>query len=453
MKLSPPPIHLATIPALLPAERFTLTNGLKVVALGGVEAPVLRVELIWDAGRPFEPVKLASSFVEDLLLEGTASHSAAEVEAYFEQFGTQLDQPDVMDTSNLGVSVTHRWAAEVLPMMGEVAATAALSEESFARVLRQRRQRLREDLADNDMLAYRLITEATYGADHPYGYNGYPHTYAAVDLEQIRAYYRSHYHAGNATLFVTGKLTEAIMRLLERAFGGLPTGPAAAPHPLPPCPAPCELLQVSRPRAEQTMIRSGRAGIDINRADYPELVVMNTVFGGYFGSRLMRNIREDKGLTYGIESELDAYRYNGDFGISADVANESLSLVRREIATEAERMRQDPIGGAELEMVRAYLSGMVANSLDGVLGHASRHRAAIIKGYDPHRHLQRLSQIILEVSPQRIREVAQTYLSVGDDWELIVGGAKRIKEARLLTEATRGLSPNEEVVALAGVKS
>ena len=429
-KIPPPPIHLATIPALLPADRFTLPNGLKVVAMGGVDAPVIRAELIWDAGRPFETGKLVNALVDDLLLEGTPKHTAAEVEAYFEQYGTQLDQPDVMDTANLSIATTLRWAGEVLPMMAEIVAEANFTEESFARSIRQRKQRLRENLSDNDTLAFRLITEATYGADHPYGYNSHLETYDELKLQSVKDYYRSHYHAGNATLFVAGNLTDDVLQLVEKTFGGLPSGERARPVDFPPVPVQPHLQQVQRPRAEQTMIRIGRPGVDIRGIDYPALMVLDTIYGGYFGSRLMKNIREEKGLTYGIESEVDTYRYDGDFGVSADVANESVAIVRREIAVEAERLRQDLVGPGELEMVRAYLSGSVANNLDGVFGHAYRHRSAIIKDYEPHAFLATLSQTILEITPEQIREVARKYLNPDGDWEVVLGGGQPIPGSR-----------------------
>ncbi|OAV44864.1 hypothetical protein A3850_010335 [Lewinella sp. 4G2] len=428
----PPPIHLASIPALLPAERFTLSNGLKVVALGGVDAPVLRVELIWNAGRSFEPGKLVSALTEELLLEGTPKHTGADIEAYFEQFGTQLTQPDLMDTGNLSVATTLRFAGEVLPMMAEIVAEANYSEESFQRSVRQRKQRLRENLSDNDTLAFRLITVATYGKDHPYGYNSTQSLYDELQLEDVRQFYQSHYHAGNATLFVAGQLNDEVLQLLERAFGGLRSGPVATPSTLPAIPAKPRVVQVLRPRAEQTMIRIGRSGIDIRSADFPALVVLDTIYGGYFGSRLMRNIREEKGLTYGIESEVDTYRYDGDFGVSADVANESLGIVRQEIATEAERLRQDLVGPAELEMVRAYLCGSVSNNLDGIFGHAYRHRAGILKAYEPHAFLADLSQTILEITPETIRDVAQRYLDPTKEWEVILGGAPGVDGAEVL---------------------
>ena len=396
--------------------------------------PVLRVELVWDAGRPYERQKLVSGATADLLLEGTQRRTAGEVEAFFEQYGTALTLPDLMDTSNLAVSTTLKHAAAVLPAMAETVAEPAFTEASFRRFLKRRRQRLREGLSDNDTLAFRLITEATFGSDHPYGYNGYAADYDKLTLEAVRDHHRRLLHAGNATLMVAGHLTPAVEALLDRSFGQLPGGPAVAAPTLPPPPAAPRTLQVIRPRAQQTMIRRSRRGVDIRAEDYGGLVVLDTIFGGYFSSRLMRNIREEKGYTYGIESELDTYRFDGSFGVSADVANENLDAVRHEIDVEIDKLLQHPVPTAELDMVRAYLAGGLSMELDGPFGHSYRYRAARIKNYDPVALLGRLDEAVRDITPREIQDLAQRYLAPGPDCEVILGGADPVAGAERITD-------------------
>ncbi len=398
--------------------------------MDGADAPVLRVEMIWDAGRPYEPKRLVAGATADMMMEGTRRHSAGEMETLFEQYGTNLQQPDLMDTANLSVSTILRHAEHVLPAMTEVIAEPAFSEYNYVRFLKRRKQRLREGLSDNDTLAYRLITEAVFGSETPYGYNGYKADYDALTLADIRAFHQSHFHAGNATLFVIGQITGAVEKLLERTFGQLPTGPKAVYVAQPrPAERP-QVLQVIRPRAQQTMIRRGRRGIDIKREDYGGLVVLDTIFGGYFSSRLMRNIREEKGYTYGIESELDTYRFDGSFGVSADVANENLAAVRREIDIEIDKLLQHPVPTAELDMVRAYLAGSISMELDGVFGHGYRHRSALLKGYDPNRLLQHLDEAVRNISPAELQDLAHKYLGEQEDWEVILGGAPVVAGAQ-----------------------
>lgn len=407
--------------------------------MGGVDAPVLRVEMIWDAGRPFEQTKLQAGATADMMMEGTRHRTAGELEAHFEQLGTSLHQPDLMDTANLGVSTILKQAERVLPVMAEAIAEPAFGEASFNRFLKRRRQRLRESLSNNDTLAFRLISESVFGSDHPYGYNGYQENYEALTLDAVKTFHDSHFHAGNATLYVAGQITDEVERLLEATFGQLAGGKKTSPPTLPPTPKAPRMLQVIKPRAQQTMIRRGRRGIDIRGEDYGGLVVLETIFGGYFSSRLMKNIREEKGYTYGIESELDTFRYDGSFGVSADVANENLPNVRREIDIEIDKLLQHPVPAAELDMVRAYLAGSIAMELDGPFGHGYRHRAALIKGYDPVNLLAKLDDAVRGISPAELQDLAQRYLSAGDDYEVILGGAGLVEAAELVTVLDRPL--------------
>ncbi|MEM9260245.1 MAG: pitrilysin family protein [Bacteroidota bacterium] len=410
-----------------------------VVAVGDTEAPLLRVEMIWNAGTPFQPKRTLASVTNELMTEGTRKRSASSLETFFEQYGTTLVSPDVMDTNNLALATIHRHAPAVLPMMAEVMMEPAFSEASFQRILRRRRQRLRENLSDNDTLAYRLITESVFGSRHPYGYNSFLADYEDLNREDIINFHRSHYHAGNGTLLVIGQINDRIERLLEATFGQLPGGPVGKPLTIPDLPTPPKIRQLLRPRAQQTMIRQGRAGIHIDHPDYPGLVILETVYGGYFGSRLMRNIREEKGYTYGIESDLDTYRFDGSFGVAADVANENLANVRREIRLETQKLLQDPVPVAELDMVRAYLGGSIAMELDGVFGHSYRYRSAIIKQYDPNKLLQQLDDAINFISPQELQDLAQRYLSPEADWEVIVGGGEIVVGAEAVERVDQPL--------------
>ena len=274
-----------------------------------------------------------------------------------------------------------------------------------------------------------------FGAGSPYGYNSRLEDYDRLTLEAVRTYHRSHKHAGNATLLVIGQLSKDMAKLLENTFGQLPAGPRQTAAAVPSLPEDPATHQLVKPRAQQTMIRIGRGGVDIRHPDYPGLVVLDTVLGGYFGSRLMRNIREEKGYTYGIDSDMETYRFGGSFGISADVANENLGAVRREISREIDQLRQQAVPVAELDMVRAYLLGSIATELDGHFGHGWRYRSAIIKAYEPAGFLERLDETIREITPAELLDLAQRHLRPEEHHEVIVGGAGLVDGARLVRRA------------------
>ena len=380
------------------------------------------VEMIWRAGRPYEAQRFLASATNALLTEGTGRRSAGELEATFEQYGTSLETPDDFDTANLSLATITKHAAELLPVMTEVIADPAFTERELKRFKKRSRQQLREDLEDPDWLAYRHLSEAAFGADNPYGYGGGKGDYEALTVDGVREHFRRYYGARNATLRVVGQLSPAVERLLEQTFGQLRAGEVVEAPAYEVVPAAPSLLRFHRPRAQQTMIRRGRRGFRIDDPDYPGIAVLETILGGYYGSRLMRNIREEKGYTYGIDSELDTYRFDGTFGIAADVANENLAEVRREILTEMNKLRQDLMPTEELDMVRAYLLGGLVQDLDGPIAVSGRYRSAIIKQYDPVAHLRRLDETIRGISREEIRDLAMRYLRPELDWEVIVGG-------------------------------
>ena len=422
MPHQPPPVKTPQVPALPPARTWTLSNGLKVVAIHVTQAPILSVELLWRAGKPFEAQHLVAGATNALLTEGTARHSAADLEQLFEQYGTGLGTPEDNDTANLSVATIVKHADRLLPLMAEVVAEPAFTPREFKRYVKRSRQQLREDLQDPDTLAYRMLSEAAFGRDNPYGYADTKADYDALTLEAVKTHYQRYYGMANATLRVVGQLSPAVEQLLERTFGQLPAGTRAPDPTYRVTPATPTLLHLHRPRAQQTMIRRGRRGFLVTDEDYPGLCVLETILGGYYGSRLMRNIREEKGYTYGIDSDLDTYRFDGTFGIAADVANENVSTVRQEILTEMDKLRQDLVPAPELDMVRAYLIGGLVQDLDGPLAISSRYRSSIIKEYDPAAHLRRLDDTIRNISASELRDLARKHLRPELDWEVILGG-------------------------------
>lgn len=427
---SPPPVRLPQRIDLPGARRWTLANGLEVVAIGGAKTPILRLELIFDAGRPFEPEPLVALATNQMLAEGTRHRSAAALEDFFEFYGTTLGTPNVFDTAHLGVYTILPHLEKILPVFVEVAAEPAFQETDFRTFVRRSRQDLKDDLTDPDTLAYRHFTERIFGSDHPYGYNSFPTDYGSLNLDTIRAYHRFAYGARNAKLLVAGMLTSEVARLIERHFGQLPTGQKRTAGPFPPAGS-GGLFQLRRPRAGQTLIRRGRPLFQRSHADYPDVTVLNTVLGGYFGSRLMRNIREEKGYTYGIDSSVDFMRHAGYLTISADVANDNLAAVRREIDQEIEKLHQDLIPDRELETVKAYLLGALLSNLDGPLNVSDRYQMCLIEDVSPN-HFARLVDGIRHARPAKLRELARQYLGSPGEREVIVGGAPVLAEAETL---------------------
>lgn len=424
----PPAVQLPLAIPLPPAREWTLSNGLKVIAIDGAATPIVRLEILFDAGRPYERQRLVARSANQLIGEGTKRMDGAELEEFFEYYGTSLGTPNVFDTGHLAIYTIHEHLEHILPVFAEVIAEPAFSEKEFNTYLKRSLQGLKEDLTDPDTIAYRYFTEYVFGSDHPYGYNGVAEDYSTLKLSDVVSHHQRTFGAKNATLLVAGQLNSRVEALLERYLGQLPSGEAQLPEQWTEQQATPHLRQLYRPKAQQTLIRRGHQLFTRDHADYPAFSVLNTVFGGYFGSRLMRNIREDKGFTYGIESGFDFMRFGGYFTISADVANENLVDVRREINHEITKLQQDLVTDAELELVRSYLLGSLLNDVDGPLNIAQRYQVCLVERSSPD-HFARLLDTVRHISAQELRESAQRYLKLQGDWEVIVGGAKMLPGA------------------------
>lgn len=427
---TPPPVRLPKSIDLPPAQRWTLSNGLEVVAVSGAKTPILRLEMIFNAGRPYESGRLIARTTNQLLAEGTRQYSAAELEDFFEFYGTNLQTPNVFDTGHLAVYTILPHLEKILPVFAEVLAEPAFREEDFNTFVRRSRQGLREDLTDPDTLAYRHFTEKIFGTDHPYGYNSFVEDYQNLALDEVKRFHANAYHATNATLLVSGMVTNEVAKLLERHLGQLKPGNPLAVGPFPENGIP-GLFQLHRPKASQTMIRRGKPLFNRSHADYPGITMLNMVFGGYFGSRLMRNIREEKGYTYGIESSVDFMRFGGYLTISADVANENLGLVRQEINREIDKIQTDLIPATELDTVRAYLLGTLLHNIDGPLNISDRYQMTLIEDVDPG-HFPKLVDAVHHITAEELRALAQKYLVADGEREVIVGGAALLDNATML---------------------
>jgi predicted Zn-dependent peptidase len=424
----PPIVQLPRAMPLPAAREWTLSNGLKVVAIDGATTPILRLEVIFDAGRPYERQRLVARSANQLIGEGTKKLDGAKLEEFFEFYGTSLGTPNMFDTGHLVIYTIHDHLEKILPVFAEVIAEPAFSKKEFATYVKRSRQGLKEDLTDPDSIAYRHFTEYMFGSDHPYGYNGTLADYSQLKLDDIVDHHQRTYGAKNATLLVAGQLNGKVEELLERYLGQLPAGEAQVPEKWTEQEVMPHLRQMHRPKAQQTLIRRGHQLFTRDHTDYPAFSVLNTIFGGYFGSRLMRNIREDKGFTYGIESGFDFMRFNGYFTISADVANENLPAVRREINHEISKLQNELVTDAELELVRSYLLGSLLSDVDGPLNIAQRYQICLIERSSPD-HFARLLDTVRHVSASELRDIAQRYLKLSGDWEVIVGGAKMLPSA------------------------
>jgi predicted Zn-dependent peptidase len=223
-------------------------------------------------------------------------------------------------------------------------------------------------------------------------------------------------------MVLSGKVGKAEIELLDRHLGrAIPPGRRhlpAFPEPEPP-PGRVHHLPMAQPTV-QTALRIGRRMFARQHPDFAGMYVLNTVLGGYFGSRLMHNIREQKGYTYNIYSSLDTFLFDGYFYIGTEVGNAFLEPTVREVRAELDRLRRSPVPKGELEMVRSYLRGTFLTMLDGPFQVADLVRSLAVEGL-PADFFGAFVERVHQVDSRELQRLANQYLRAEDLIELTVG--------------------------------
>ncbi|GJM31523.1 MAG: zinc protease [Saprospiraceae bacterium] len=418
-KTAPPirPIERLDLP---PVEIITLDNGLPVylINLGTQEA--LKLELVYFAGRPYEQKQMVARATTSLLKEGTRQHSSAQIAETFDFYGSTLSIPQSLDTANLAFYSLNRHFAKVLPLLTEILTEPTFPEQELASFILRNQKNLREDLAKNEVLAYRKITELIFGESHPYGYNSTPETYGALNRDDLEAHFQRCFTIENSVLFLSGKIDDKIIGQLNKHLGQLDRKGRPTMNVLPEIPRNPAKVRIDHPGTVQSAIRIGCRLFDRKHPDFPGMHVLNTLLGGYFGSRLMANIREEKGYTYNIYSMMDPMRFDGSFYIGTEVGKEFTENSLKEIYHEMDLIRQEPVEEEELAMVRNYLLGSFLSMIDGPFNVADVVKTLVLEDL-PLDNFSQMVEATRLTSAEELLQLAQRYLLPEKMWEVVVG--------------------------------
>ena len=401
-------------------QKHLLDNGIPVyeVHLGTQE--VVKLELVFDAGRPFEHKQLVARATTSLLREGTATHSGSEIAELFDFYGCSLSLPFNLDTGNVVIYSLSRYLDQVLPILKDILENPSFSASELASFVQRKQQLLREDLTKNEVVAYRTITELIFGSEHPYGYNSVEDTYAALKRDDLQHHFDRTFTIDNCTIFLSGKTTPAHFESLNKYIGRLSRRGEIVQTNFPSLPEVAGTQFLERPDTIQTALRMGRRLFNRQHEDYHGMYVLNALLGGYFGSRLMTNIREDKGYTYHIFSQLDVMKFDGYLYIGTEVGNEFVSATRDEIYKELALLRNKAVSEQELEMVKNYLIGTYLTMIDGPFQASELIKTIVLEDL-PRDFFSKLVQTTRKITAKQLQDLANKYLQERDIWQVSVG--------------------------------
>ncbi|MBL7814870.1 MAG: insulinase family protein [Saprospiraceae bacterium] len=417
---TPPPIFEVTSLELPHPSVAKLDNGIPVYQTRLGTQEIMKIDVTVLSGRSQETKKMTMRATSRLLREGTASYNSAEIAHQLDFWAGTLKMPINMDTSNVTLYCMTKHFPKLLPLLAEIIQQPTFPQKELTTFVENNIQNLAVELTKNDVIAYRTITEMAFGAESPYGYSSIPDDYRALTTEDLQIFHRNHYTSDNMVIFLSGNFDDSILTLLNQYLGQNKSTAIKQNRPLSMDNVKPEKIRVKNPDTLQAAIRIGRRMGNRKDPDYDGFFVLNTILGGYFGSRLMSNIREDKGYTYNINSMTDTMFGESFFYIGSEIGNEFVEKALVEVYREMDILQNDLVGDDELTMVRNYLLGNMLTMVDGPFAVNDVIRTYVLEDM-PFDSFTQFVDNIRSVTPTILRDLAQKYLNKEDMFEVIVG--------------------------------
>jgi zinc protease len=417
---TPPPIRSVETLHLPPPDVHTLDDGIRVYDTRMGTQDVLKLDISFAASRPHEHCRIAARAAVRQLREGTRNHSSRELSEWFDFYAGTVQSPISFDHSGLRLYCLTKHFDALLPMIAEMLYEPAYSMSELAVFTENNIQSLQVELTKADTIAYREISESFFGAAHPYGYNSTEADYRLLKPGDLMRFHKDWLTTERCQIFLAGKTDDTIVQKVNQYLGQTHSTSTGSIPPLPLVTDRPTKKRLHQPDTMQTAIRIGRRLFTRQHPDYAGFFVLNTILGGYFGSRLMSNIREEKGYTYNIYSTTDHMHFDGSFYIGTEVGNDVAKDTLHQIYHELNRLCTEPIEEEELTMVRNYLLGNMLNMVDGAFPVSDTVKSLVSEGL-PLAQVDVLVQTIKTITADELQQLAQRYLRADDLYEVVVG--------------------------------
>lgn len=406
---------------LKPYDQYALSNGVPVYVINAGAQDVIQIELVFFAGNFFEKQKSAAAATNFLLRNGTSTRTALQINEDFEYYGAYCNRSCYNETAVVSLHSLNKHIDKLLPVLRDMLTDSVFPQEELDIYIQNTRQKLLVNLKKCEFVAGRLIDSYLYGPEHPYGKYSDPEDYEALTREPLKEFYDRHYKNGHCAIFVAGKIPANLFDLLNGAFGDLPWKQPDYRLPVPDtAPAVETKYRIQNdPAAVQGAIRIASPFPNRHHPDFKKVMVLNTVFGGFFGSRLMANIREEKGYTYGIYSYLHNHLGPCAWVISTEAGKDVCEAAVAEIYKEMKILCEEPIAEDELSLVRNYMTGAILGDLDGPFHIMGKWKNIILNNLDASYFYDSVD-IIKNISAGELQDLANKYLDPERFYELVV---------------------------------
>ncbi|MBB6501851.1 M16 family metallopeptidase [Pedobacter cryoconitis] len=397
-----------------------LANGIKVFTVNAGKQELVRIEFVfenvnWDESKPLQAIA-----VNHLINNGTAKLTAKEIADQVDYYGAFLQTEYGADQSSIKIYTLNKHLQEVLPILWSILNESIFPQQELDIFKQNQQQSLKVSLQKNDFIARKNFAHAIFGTS-TYGSDIEVEDYQAIERADLVSYFNAAYKPENCTIFVAGKFEQAEFDLLDASFGkGWNNQAVSKVNEFSFDFSPKGEIFIERPDAIQSAIRMGTLSINRTHVDFAGFQVMNCLLGGYFGSRLMANIREDKGYTYGIGSAIVSMKDAGYFFIATEVGADVCTSALNEIEKEIDLLKTELVTEEELSLVRSYMLGSMLGSLENAFSHADKFKNIYYSGlgYD---YYDNYIKTVKSITAEELKALANKYLNTADFTKVVVG--------------------------------
>lgn len=404
---------------IVEAEKINIAD-YDVYSIKGGTEPVIRLEVIFKTGNRTEKVKLIAAATNYLMNSGTYKYSSKDIMENIDYYGAFYQHDNTFDRASLTIYTLKRYYKETFEIFFDILQNANFPDSEIEIYKENAKQRFNISSTKNDYLARKAFNHVLFG-EHPYGYKIDSSDFDKINHENVKNYYHENYNLNHSTIVISGDVDDDVINQLNehlsnfKSHGFVPTKsiPAFDKYNK-------QIVFEERKDALQSAIRIGKPIINKTHNDFIELSILSTILGGYFGSRLMSNIREDKGYTYGIGAGVYSLLDTGFFYISTEVGVEVCEKALNEIYFELNRLSNDLVPEDELNLVKNYLKGSYINSFENIFSHADKFKGIHLYNltYD---YYNQYFNIVNNINSERIMELAKEYLTVDTLSEVVIG--------------------------------
>lgn len=402
-------------------EKTVLDNGIKVYAIPSQEDDITKLQLVFNAGKWHQEKKLVAGLAARMLREGTKTKSGKALAGFFDFYGSNFSTDAEVESTTIDFYCLSRYLKQQLPLIFEIITESIFPESELKTISANRKKNLAIALEQNEELSNRHFMRAIWGAQHPLGAQSEISDFDLVNIEDLKAFSNNFYNASNCFIILAGKYDTSTISEINKIFGQKNWMGKPAPkleHPI--MGNKEKRIHIERENSVQSSIHIGNISLNRAHPDFITFSLANTILGGYFGSHLMTNIRQEKGYTYGIYSSLISYPHAAYIDISSEVGKEFCNATFNEIEREIKWMQTNLVEDEELKTVKNYVGGKILRSVDGAFRFSAVLKTYLLRNielsYIPH-----FLQSVRQLTAEDILRVSEQHLNFNEMYKVDVG--------------------------------